>query len=71
VLDRAEHRLGGADERKVILARHLDEPGSRDACSQEPRPLDGDCPIARAVEDERRDLDAREHVAHVVLAGLF
>ena len=49
----------------MVLARQLDEPRVRQVLG-EPAPVaDVDEPVAAAVKDERRNMDARDHVAYV------
>jgi hypothetical protein len=52
----------------VILARQLDEAGPLDLLRQPASLFVGDDRILGSVEDERRDVDRRRHVANVDLA---
>ena len=65
LLDLAERPVDVLVPQDVVVAGQLDEPRVRQVLG-EPAPVaDVDEAVAAAMEDERRDVDARHHVAHV------
>ena len=60
--------VGDVEPGHVVLARQLDEAGSLDLLGEPASLFVGDDRILGRVEDERRHVDRRRHVANVDLA---